>query len=199
MSMSEKWNIKSASSKNADGELYLLLPINANHSLWLYTWSPAAPCGWMHSLSNWAYLAKGIKQNPKIHAKVPFGAYCHVHEEPLPSHSMKSCTRGAISLRKTGNIQGSVHLICLNTGKLLKLRIFSEVSMQYSVIRRVEEMAQKEGIQGGSEFRNGWMEQLDEDDVRDKPPLIEQELDRLREILTELLGIPVVSNTPLDT
>ena len=37
-------------------------------------------------------LVSGSKLDPKLHAKIPFGAYCHVHDEPDKTNSMQPRT-----------------------------------------------------------------------------------------------------------
>ena len=42
------------------------------------------------------------------HCRVLPGTYCEVHDEPVPSNTMKSCTHAVIAMGPMGNLQGSV-------------------------------------------------------------------------------------------
>ncbi len=41
------------------------------------------------------------------HCRLPFGTYCEVHKEPMPTNSMVTCSTPAIVLGPTGNLQGT--------------------------------------------------------------------------------------------
>ena len=45
----------------------------------------------------------------KLHAQVPFGAYCEIHDEQIPTKSMVAQTQPTNSLRTCGNFQGLVY------------------------------------------------------------------------------------------
>ena len=51
-------------------------------------------------------LIRGRQLDYKVHCRLPFGAYCEVHDEPSPSNTSKSRTTGAIALGPNGHLQG---------------------------------------------------------------------------------------------
>ena len=73
----------------------------------------------------------------KKHCRVLPGTYCEVHDEPVPTNTMTIRTHEGIALGPTGNLQGSVKFYCLNTGRVLKRREFTEMPMPDTVINRV--------------------------------------------------------------
>ncbi|KAL7466255.1 hypothetical protein ACHAXS_006545 [Conticribra weissflogii] len=75
----------------------------------------------------------------KKHCQVPFGAYCEVFEDRDQTNTMASCTRGAISLGPTGNMQGTYKFFCLTTGRVIKRQQFKELPMPGSIIRKLEQ------------------------------------------------------------
>ena len=60
------------------------------------------------------------RMDAKKNCRVLPGSYCEVHDDPNPTNTTVSCTREGIALGPTGNLQGSVKLYCLNTGRVLK-------------------------------------------------------------------------------
>ncbi len=54
------------------------------------------------------------------HCKLPFGAYCKVHDEPTPTNTMVTRSTLAIVLGPTGNLQGTYKFLSLATGKKVK-------------------------------------------------------------------------------
>jgi hypothetical protein len=58
--------------------------------------------------------------NYKKHCRVLPGTYCKVHDEPVPSNKMTTCTHEAIALGLAGNLQGSVKIYCLTMVRVLK-------------------------------------------------------------------------------
>ena len=87
----------------------------------------------------------------KKHCRVLPGSYCEVHGEPNPTNTTVSRTHEGISLGPTGNLQGSVKFYCLNTGRVLKRRAFTEISIPTAVIAKVNKIGKKENQ--GNEFR----------------------------------------------
>ena len=51
-------------------------------------------------------IVTGLEVDFKTHCRVPFGAYCEVHDEPKISNTETSRTTPAIALISTGNVQG---------------------------------------------------------------------------------------------
>jgi hypothetical protein len=86
-------------------------------------------------------LVSGIALNFKTHCRVPFGAYCEVHDEDLPTNNMIARTSPAISLGPTGNLQGTYKFFSLLTKKLIVRRNWSELPMPDTIINQVEDIA----------------------------------------------------------
>ena len=63
-------------------------------------------------------------------------------------------THEGIALGPTGNLQGSVKFYCLNTGRVLKRRDFTEIPMPDSIIARVEAIGKREKQGRAFEFLN---------------------------------------------
>jgi hypothetical protein len=74
----------------------------------------------------------------KMHCKVPFGAYCEVHDNPDITNTMEPRTRWGICLGPPGNMQGSYKFLSLSTGNKVTQRKFIEMPITDSVIRMVE-------------------------------------------------------------
>ena len=53
-------------------------------------------------------LVRGRKLDFNRHCRVPFGAYCEVHNEANPSNTSMSRTAGVVSLGSNGNLQGDM-------------------------------------------------------------------------------------------
>jgi hypothetical protein len=60
------------------------------------------------------------KLDYKKHCQVLPGEYCEVHDVPSSLNTMVLRTHEAVVLRPTGNLQGSVKIYCLTTGRVLK-------------------------------------------------------------------------------
>ena len=74
----------------------------------------------------------------KKHARVPFGSYCEVHDDPDITNTLEARTHPGIALGPSGNLQGSVRFFCLLTGKVLTRRNFTRFPMPDSIIKLVE-------------------------------------------------------------
>ncbi len=61
-------------------------------------------------------------------------SHCEVHNEPVPTNTMVWRTHECIALGPTGNLQGSVKFYCLTTGRVLKRRLFTPMSMPDNTI-----------------------------------------------------------------
>ena len=68
------------------------------------------------------------------HCRVLPGTYCEVHDKPSPSNSMTPRTHDCIACGPTGNLQGSVKIYCLTTGRILKRRSWTALPMPDKVI-----------------------------------------------------------------
>ena len=84
------------------------------------------------------------RMDAKKHCRVLPGSYCEVHDKPNPYNTTVSHTHKGIALGPTGNIQGSVKFYCLNTGRVLKRRAFTEIPMSTAVIAKVNKIGKKE-------------------------------------------------------
>jgi len=62
-------------------------------------------------------IMSGEMLDYKKQLQLPVGQYCQVHEEELPHNSQAPCTRGAIALGPSGNVQGGFRFMSLKTGK----------------------------------------------------------------------------------
>ena len=84
------------------------------------------------------------RMDAKKHYEALPGSYCEVHDKPNPSNTTVSRTNEGIDLVPTGNIQGSVKFYCLNTGRVLKRRAFTDIPMPIAVIAKVNKIGKKE-------------------------------------------------------
>jgi hypothetical protein len=93
-------------------------------------------------------ILTGICVDHDKHCRIPFGGYAQVHAEPTPTNNtMESHTVGGVSLRPTGNIQGSYHFLSLLTGHRIKARLFAPpLTMPTDVIVTVESFAPADGV-----------------------------------------------------
>ena len=89
-------------------------------------------------------LINGIPIKYSTQCRVPFGAYCEIHEENKPTNSMVSRTTPSISLGATGNLQGTYKFYSIKTEKVVVRHEWSELPMPDSVIKRVENIARTE-------------------------------------------------------
>ena len=82
------------------------------------------------------------------------GAYCNVHDEPLPSNIITPCTSPAILLGTSENIQGPVH-----SKTVVKHRSFTELPMSDNVIQQVNKFGGNDNITTDLEFLgyDGWL------------------------------------------
>ncbi len=81
----------------------------------------------------------------KKHCRVPPGTYCEKHDKPKPTNTMAWWTHEGIALGPTGNLQGSVKIYCINTGRVLKRQSFTPMPMPNCVIKRINAISKKEG------------------------------------------------------
>ena len=91
------------------------------------------------------------------HYKSPFGTYCEVHDEPVPTNTMVTCSTPAIVLGPTGNLQGTYKFLSPATGKMVKQLALTPYTMSDSVIRKVEVYGKSTALPGIFDFadRNG--------------------------------------------
>ena len=90
----------------------------------------------------------------KRNCRVPFGAYCEMHEDKAPTNTMHSRALPTICLGPTGNFQGSYHVLNLVSGVVIKCRLFNKLPAPQSVIDRVTALAKKSGVSSKLVFAN---------------------------------------------
>jgi hypothetical protein len=83
------------------------------------------------------------KLDYKKHCRVLSGTYCEVHNKPSPSKTMSPCMHEAIALGPTGNLQDSVKLYFLDTGRVLKRCLFTPIPMPDRIIAKVNNIKAK--------------------------------------------------------
>ena len=84
------------------------------------------------------------RMDAKKHCIVLPDSYFEVHENPNPNNTTVSHTHKGIALGPPGNIQGSVKFYCLNTGRVLKVRAFTEIPIPTSVITKFDKIGKRE-------------------------------------------------------
>jgi hypothetical protein len=101
------------------------------------------------------------------YCRLPFGTYCEVHNEPMPTNSMVTRSPPTIKLDTTGNLQGTYKFFSLATGKKVKQRAIMLYPMPDLVIRKVKVYDKLTALPGSFDFadRNGiffeWNEEVD--------------------------------------
>ena len=106
-----------------------------------------------------------------LHAKYDFCQYGKVADEPEPSNTMVERTQGALYVRSTGNIQGSMKFFLLKSARVVRRRQFTPLDMPTKVITRVNAIGRrtKQEVYGRNlEFLNRVKEKFEwshEDDL----------------------------------
>ena len=100
-------------------------------------------------LSPWT-IVSGQMLDFKRHCRFQFGEYVQTHEEH--NNSMSPRTVGALSLRPTGNAQGSYYFLSLSTGRVLNRLRGIALPMPDDVIDRVHRMARQQKADPGLIF-----------------------------------------------
>ena len=77
-----------------------------------------------------------------------FGEYVKVHKENIVMNSMNPRTRPAICMGPTGNVQGSIKFMCVETGRKI-VRNDTKPPMPDSIIKKVEKLAEKDKAEKG--------------------------------------------------
>ena len=119
--------------------------------------------------------------NYKKHCRVEPGTYCEVHNEPTPTNTMTPRMHEAIVLGPTGNLQGSVKIYCIHTGRVLKRCSFTPMLMPVHVIRQVNAIGTREGQGRAFRFLNRrsepyeWTDEVPEDDPEFQGLLVKNE------------------------
>ena len=89
-------------------------------------------------------LVTGVRLDATKHARVNFGSYCEVHDEPDPSNTEQRRTTGAIALGPHNRITGSYLFFSLDTGNTLVRDVWTEMDITPEVVDRVHYFADKE-------------------------------------------------------
>jgi hypothetical protein len=82
-------------------------------------------------------IMSGETMDYKKHLSLQIGQFCQVREEDHPCNSQLARTKGAISPRLSGNLQGGFKFMALNTGKKIVRRSWYVIPMPDVVIARV--------------------------------------------------------------
>jgi hypothetical protein len=90
----------------------------------------------------------------KKHFLVLPGLYGEVHDKPVPTNTKVWQTHEGIALSPTGNLQGSVILYCINTGRVLKSCSFTQMPMPDQVIKCVNAIGAQKGQGRAFQFLN---------------------------------------------
>ena len=116
------------------------------------------------------------------HCKLPPGAYCLVHEEILPTNSMKERATGAIAIGPTANLQGAYRFMSLKTGHIITRREWTVMPVPPEAIERVESMAGDEDMEVVFTYNGATDSTADEDgqltdENAEEPPNQDQQQD----------------------
>jgi hypothetical protein len=78
------------------------------------------------------YPPSAILTGAQLHMsqlQLKFGSYCQVAEDVTPRNSLAAHTRGAITMRPSGNLPGEQCFLTLDTGKLIVRNCWKELPM----------------------------------------------------------------------
>jgi hypothetical protein len=99
-------------------------------------------------------IMSGETLDNKKHLSLQNGQYCQIHEEDHPRNSQLTRTKGAITLRPSGNMQGGFKFMALNTGKKIVRRSWDVIPI-YVVISRVNALGSAQPCQMNFTDRHG--------------------------------------------
>jgi hypothetical protein len=85
-------------------------------------------------------IMSGERLDFKKHLSLHIGQYCQVHEEDTPLNRQVACTKGAISLGPSGNLQGGFKFMALNSGKKILRHSLDVIPLTDVVINSVNEL-----------------------------------------------------------
>ena len=89
-------------------------------------------------------IITGIQLDARLHCQYEFGEYVLAHMET--DNTMKPRAVDGIYLRPTGAMDGSFFVLNLVTGQRIRRRTATAAHMTTTIIRRVEELAESEGM-----------------------------------------------------
>ena len=93
------------------------------------------------------YPPSAIMNRTQLHMnqlQLKFGSYCQVAEDVTPRNSLAARTRGAISMRPSGNLSGGQCFPTLDTGKLVARNRWKDLPMTLAVIDLVNMLGHTE-------------------------------------------------------
>jgi hypothetical protein len=91
----------------------------------------------------------------KKHLSLQIGQYCQVREEDNPRNSQLDCTKGTICLGPSGNLQGGLKSMALNTRKKIARRSWDIIPMPDVVIALVNALGSDQPRQMNFTDRHG--------------------------------------------
>ena len=94
------------------------------------------------------------KIDTKKWCKLMFGDYAEVHEANTITNSLNPRTRPVMCMGPTGNIQGLIKCMCIETGKKIVRRSCTRLPMPDSIIRKVEMLAERASTENGIVLQN---------------------------------------------
>jgi hypothetical protein len=86
------------------------------------------------------YPPSAIMTGVQLHMsqlQLKFGSNCQVAEDVIPLNSLAACTRGAISMRLSGNLSGGQRFLVLDTCMLIVGNLWKGLPMPLAVIDQV--------------------------------------------------------------
>ena len=89
-------------------------------------------------------IMTGIHLDHSKHLKVPFGAYCEVHDHPTITNTERSRTTSAIALGPSRGDHQAYFFMSLDTGKKILRSKWTELPMTDEIVNRVHEIALQE-------------------------------------------------------
>jgi hypothetical protein len=102
-----------------------------------------AQCGKTDSLSPKTIMSGETLYFNK-HLSLQIGQYCQVHEEDTPRKCQVDLTKGEIFLGPSGNLQGGLKFMALNSGKKIVRHSWDVIPMTDVVINRVNELGKEQ-------------------------------------------------------
>jgi hypothetical protein len=88
-------------------------------------------------------IVTGMKLDFTKHCKVQFGAYVEASFDDEITNTLKERTHSCISLGTSGNVQGSIKCLDLETGRVVKRRTVNVLPMPERVIERMIKLGKK--------------------------------------------------------
>jgi hypothetical protein len=146
-------------------------------------------------------IVTGMKLDFTKHCKVEFGAYVEASFDDEITNTLKERTHSCISLGTSGNFQGSIKCLNLETGRVVKRRTVRVLPMPERVVKHVIKMGKKSRQSRSAdtlEFLNRHKEKYDWDneELEIEEGLVEDEPHP--DLLAEIPGVPLESDYESD-